>query len=87
MAAIACFLSLLIGLRSHSTCHQGNMQNNICNYFHEGVRGSEVISIEISNLTICPFFFTAFKVANMTFEESSILHMYFLLQFHVSCDS
>ena len=39
MAEIACFLALLMGLRSHETCNQGNkLCINICNVFHEGVR-------------------------------------------------
>ena len=48
MAEIACFLSLLMGLRSHKTSNQGNKYMemcitkfciNICNLFHERVRG------------------------------------------------
>ena len=48
MAEIACFLALLMRLRSHKTCNQGNkylemcrtiLCINICNLFHEGVRG------------------------------------------------
>ena len=48
MAEIACFLALLMGLRSHKTRNQGNKDMemcrtilciNICNSFHEGVRG------------------------------------------------
>ena len=47
-AEIACFLALLMGLKSHKTCNQGNKYMvmcktivciNICNLFHEGVRG------------------------------------------------
>ena len=54
MAEIACFLALLMGLRLHKTCNQGNKYMemcrtivciNICNLFHEGVRGQEVILI------------------------------------------
>ena len=48
MAEIACFLALLMGLRLHKTCTQGKKYMeicrtisciNICNLFHEGVRG------------------------------------------------
>ena len=48
MIEIACFLALLMGLGSHKICNQGNkyMEKcrtilciNICNLFHEGVRG------------------------------------------------
>ena len=48
MTEIACFLALLIELRSHKTCNQGNkymemcrtiLYINICNLFYEGVRG------------------------------------------------
>ena len=48
MAEIACFLALLMGLRLHKTCNQVNKYMlmcrtilciNICNVFHEGVRG------------------------------------------------
>ena len=44
----ACVPALLMGLRSHKTCNQGNKYMvmcktilciNICNLFHEGVRG------------------------------------------------
>ena len=54
MAEIACFLALLMGLKSHKTCNQGNkyiemcrtkLGINICNLFHEGVRGLEIILI------------------------------------------
>ena len=56
MAENACFLSLLMELRSHKTYYKGNkymeiyrtilyMNNCICTLFHEEVRGSEVISI------------------------------------------
>ena len=47
MAEIACFLALLMGLRSHKTYNQGNkymemcrtiLYINMCNLFHEGVR-------------------------------------------------
>ena len=30
MVEIACFLSLLMGLRSHNTCNQGNKYMEIC---------------------------------------------------------
>ena len=52
MADIACFLVLLMGLRSRKTCNQENKYMeiyktilciNICNELHEGERGSEVI--------------------------------------------
>ena len=45
---IACFLALLMGLRLHKKCNQGNKYMemcrtilciNICNLFHEEVRG------------------------------------------------
>ena len=48
MDEIACFLALLMGLRSHKTCNQRNIYMemcrtilciNICNLFHAGVRG------------------------------------------------
>ena len=48
MTEIACLLALLMELRSHKTCNQGNKYMemrrtilciNICNLFHEGVRG------------------------------------------------
>ena len=48
IAEIACFLALLMGLKSHKTCNQGNkcmvmcrtiLCINICNLFHTGVRG------------------------------------------------
>ena len=48
MAEIACFLSLLMGQRSHNACNQENnymeicrtiLCSNICNLFNEGVRG------------------------------------------------
>ena len=54
MAEIACFLALLMGLKLHKTCNQGNkyiemcrtiLGINICNLFHEGVRGLEIIYI------------------------------------------
>ena len=54
MTKIACFLALLMGLRSHKTCNQGNKYMemcrtilciNICNLFHEGKRGLEIILI------------------------------------------
>ena len=54
MAENACFLSLLMDLRSYNTCNQGNKYMeigqtilclNIYKQFHEGLRGYEVISI------------------------------------------
>ena len=48
MTEIACLLALLMGLRSHKTCNQGNkymvmcrtiLYINISNLFYEGVRG------------------------------------------------
>ena len=48
MAEIACFLALLMGLRSHKICNQENkymemcrtiLRINICNLFHEEVTG------------------------------------------------
>ena len=48
VAKIACFPALLMELRSHKTCNQGNKYMEmcrtilctiICNLFHEGVRG------------------------------------------------
>ena len=48
MAVIAFVLALLMGLRSHDTCNQGNKYMEMCttilciniyNLFHEGVRG------------------------------------------------
>ena len=48
LAEIACLQALLMGLRSHKTCNQGNKYMemcrtilciNICNLFNEGVRG------------------------------------------------
>ena len=54
MAEIVCYLVLLMGLRPHKACNQGNKYMlmcrtilciNICNLFLEGVRGLEVILI------------------------------------------
>ena len=48
MAEIACILALLMGLRLHKTCNQGNKYMEMCrtilcinirNLFREGVRG------------------------------------------------
>ena len=70
MTEIECFLALLMGLRSHKTCNQGNKYMemcrtilciNICNLFHEGVIGNYLdLTIKFHDILV---FFTAFDVA------------------------
>ena len=56
MAEVACFPALLMGLRLHRTCNQGNKYMvmcrtilciNICNLFHEGVRVRRYLELTI----------------------------------------
>ena len=73
MTEIACFLALLMGLRSHKTCNQGNKYMemcrtilciNICNLFHERERArvGDYLDLTIKFHDYSKFF-TAFDVA------------------------
>ena len=67
MAEIACFPALLMGLRSHKTCNQGNKYMemcrtilciNICNLFHDSVRSYLDLTIKFHDYSIFLRFLT-----------------------------
>ena len=70
MAEIACFLSLLMGLRSHNTCNQRTkymviyrtiLCSNIRNLFHERVRNHLHLNLKFHDYSS---FFMPFDVAS-----------------------
>ena len=73
MPEIACFLALVMGLRSHKTRNQANKYMemcrtilciNICNLFHEVERGvGDYLDLTIKFHDYSRVFFTAFDVA------------------------